>query len=127
MFPQPGVPPDVYANRAIERTYPALNATTWLWDDMPGRQRFMTLESTFKEFLNTHRMGNLTLISRIGQVTQWSLGWKYRPNNTIYGDLFPVHSPDMVSWGVSYQFPYVFPTSRKIGQKGLHLELPRAQ
>jgi hypothetical protein len=68
MFPQPGMPPDVYTDGTVERTNPALDATAGFRDDMAGYQCFMATESTAKESLNTHKMRNITIITRKWQV-----------------------------------------------------------
>jgi hypothetical protein len=67
MFPQPGMPPDVYPDGTIKGTNPALDAATCFRDDVPGSERFMALESTAKDLLYTHKMDNITLITRIWQ------------------------------------------------------------
>ena len=68
------MPTDVYTNGAVEGTNSALDATTGLRNNMTGCQRFMALESTGNGFLYTHKMGYITLISRIRQVPQSALG-----------------------------------------------------
>ncbi len=81
-------------------------------DNMAGCQCFMALESTAKEFLYTHKMGNVTLISRIRQVPQWSLGRKHRPKNTIYGDHSRFLALHMVFNGLAINF-LTFPLGAK--------------
>ena len=74
VLPQPGMQANIYANRAIKRTNPALDATFRLRDDMPGRQ-----------------CSNV-----IGFVTQWNIHMVfeflhtiiYPPCNNIHGRLF---------------------------------------
>jgi hypothetical protein len=43
MYSQPGVPPDIDPDRAIERTNPALHAAGWFRDDMTGGQNILPM------------------------------------------------------------------------------------